>query len=78
MAGHLITVAVFLFQAEDGLRAIGVTGVPACALPIRCKLIRVFLVVNIPLPPPPPPSSFFLLSFCAFKPERFRLKTFFT
>jgi len=28
------TVVVFFFQAEDGIRDIGVTGVQTCALPI--------------------------------------------
>ena len=27
----------FFFQAEDGIRDIGVTGVQTCALPIFCK-----------------------------------------
>src|SRR3712207_7649796 len=30
----LITYIVFFFQAEDGIRDIGVTGVQTCALPI--------------------------------------------
>src|SRR3712207_7592983 len=29
-------VIVFFFQAEDGIRDIGVTGVQTCALPISC------------------------------------------
>src|SRR5258707_11013305 len=28
----------FFFQAEDGIRDIGVTGVQTCALPISCRL----------------------------------------
>src|SRR3712207_9010362 len=28
---------MFFFQAEDGIRDIGVTGVQTCALPIFCK-----------------------------------------
>ena len=31
----------FFFQAEDGIRDIGVTGVQTCALPI-CSAVRVF------------------------------------
>ena len=30
----LVDVVVFFFQAEDGIRDIGVTGVQTCALPI--------------------------------------------
>ena len=30
-------VFVFFFQAEDGIRDIGVTGVQTCALPICCS-----------------------------------------
>src|SRR6266511_5277511 len=29
----------FFFQAEDGIRAFHVTGVPTCALPICCRLL---------------------------------------
>ena len=29
---------VFFFQAEDGIRDIGVTGVQTCALPIYCPV----------------------------------------
>src|SRR5947209_11652516 len=28
---------IFFFQAEDGIRDIGVTGVQTCALPISCE-----------------------------------------
>ena len=31
---HDVYVFVFFFQAEDGIRDIGVTGVQTCALPI--------------------------------------------
>src|SRR3712207_7143566 len=34
---------VFFFQAEDGIRDIGVTGVQTCALPIWAGLGRLFL-----------------------------------
>src|SRR3712207_7871627 len=32
---------IFFFQAEDGIRDIGVTGVQTCALPIYIKLCHV-------------------------------------
>src|SRR3712207_7749987 len=41
---------VFFFQAEDGIRDIGVTGVQTCALPIFVDLQRVaahFAVVSL-------------------------------
>src|SRR5947209_17100631 len=31
---HYLFAAIFFFQAEDGIRGIGVTGVQTCALPI--------------------------------------------
>ena len=31
---------LFFFQAEDGIRDIGVTGVQTCALPISASLVR--------------------------------------
>src|SRR5438445_9930839 len=31
---HLVYIVFFFFQAEDGIRDIGVTGVQTCALPI--------------------------------------------
>src|SRR3712207_7729362 len=34
IAGRLMYRCVFFFQAEDGIRDIGVTGVQTCALPI--------------------------------------------
>src|SRR5438445_6213022 len=34
--GLLVTAYFFFFQAEDGIRDIGVTGVQTCALPISC------------------------------------------
>ena len=34
----LCVVFFFFFQAEDGIRDIGVTGVQTCALPIYCIL----------------------------------------
>ena len=30
----------FFFQAEDGIRDIGVTGVQTCALPIYCLIMQ--------------------------------------
>src|SRR5258707_10387587 len=36
----------FFFQAEDGIRDIGVTGVQTCALPICSPLTGVHLAVN--------------------------------
>src|SRR3712207_8514798 len=38
----------FFFQAEDGIRDIGVTGVQTCALPIS----RVFMTVSYRMPDP--------------------------
>ena len=38
---------VFFFQAEDGIRDIGVTGVQTCALPIYKPKQRKFTAVNI-------------------------------
>ena len=35
----------FFFQAEDGIRDIGVTGVQTCALPILQGLLRIFFEV---------------------------------
>ena len=37
----------FLFQAEDGIRDIGVTGVQTCALPIYETLIIKYLKSNV-------------------------------
>ena len=37
--GVLMVEYVFFFQAEDGIRDIGVTGVQTCALPIYINLI---------------------------------------
>ena len=31
---YLLNMLIFFFQAEDGIRGIGVTGVQTCALPI--------------------------------------------
>src|SRR3712207_8662335 len=33
---------IFFFQAEDGIRDIGVTGVQTCALPIFAEVIEAF------------------------------------
>src|SRR5947209_9072559 len=35
---HLTSLFVFFFQAEDGIRDIGVTGVQTCALPIYAPM----------------------------------------
>src|SRR3712207_3694009 len=35
---------IFFFQAEDGIRDIGVTGVQTCALPISSKMRRIGIV----------------------------------
>src|SRR5256884_6506730 len=42
MAGRsgVVDVVVFVFQAEDGIRDVAVTGVQTCALPIYMKLNR--------------------------------------
>src|SRR3712207_7387321 len=38
----------FFFQAEDGIRDIGVTGVQTCALPIFCRgVFLLFYCLNI-------------------------------
>src|SRR5258707_2859881 len=42
----MVMVRCFFFQAEDGIRVVGVTGFQTCALPIGC-----------PKPPPPPPAA---------------------
>src|SRR3712207_9350071 len=49
---------VFFFQAEDGIRDIGVTGVQTCALPISCWRGRWASPSAGPAPPSSPrPSS---------------------
>src|SRR5947209_13549680 len=45
------SVVRFFFQAEDGIRDIGVTGVQTCALPISKRLARPPNVVLHRLPP---------------------------
>ena len=40
MAGNGLYVFFFFFQAEDGIRDIGVTGVQTCALPIWRQVSR--------------------------------------
>src|SRR3712207_8870943 len=41
--------AIFFFQAEDGIRDIGVTGVQTCALPIsKAGLATVFQTMRAP------------------------------
>src|SRR3712207_7670140 len=38
--------SVFFFQAEDGIRDIGVTGVQTCALPILGQSVGSFTIAN--------------------------------
>src|SRR3712207_9545545 len=45
--------ACFFFQAEDGIRDIGVTGVQTCALPISLPPLVPTVVGLQPLPPLP-------------------------
>src|SRR5947209_17434539 len=51
-----ISTAIFFFQAEDGIRDIGVTGVQTCALPISqltgtyAELIGQVNVASLPAP----------------------------
>src|SRR3712207_8062918 len=40
---ELFLILFFFFQAEDGIRDIGVTGVQTCALPIFCVRTRVIV-----------------------------------
>src|SRR5438445_7479758 len=42
----------FFFQAEDGIRDIGVTGVQTCALPIFWSLVTNLLLKGDPYPLP--------------------------
>src|SRR5215203_2802722 len=44
-------VGFFFFQAEDGIRDIGVTGVQTCALPISTTAVNPLWT---PVEPPPP------------------------
>src|SRR3712207_9479172 len=39
---------LFFFQAEDGIRDIGVTGVQTCALPICRKFVAVYKATHAP------------------------------
>ena len=43
--------AFFFFQAEDGIRAIVVTGVQTCALPICLKTFLIFILIRRELKP---------------------------
>src|SRR3712207_8349050 len=43
----IITIIFFFFQAEDGIRDIGVTGVQTCALPISPFSARTLRIENI-------------------------------
>src|SRR3712207_9021019 len=46
-----LSVAIFFFQAEDGIRDIGVTGVQTCALPILGPVEEEALLRDVgPLP----------------------------
>src|SRR5215203_7004275 len=47
----------FFFQAEDGIRDIGVTGVQTCALPISREGTAVNPIVNRSTLPGSPPSA---------------------
>ena len=42
----LVKILFFFFQAEDGIRDIGVTGVQTCALPISVRSLAEFLHVR--------------------------------
>ena len=44
VCGGRVFVFVFFFQAEDGIRDIGVTGVQTCALPILFFLISLKMI----------------------------------
>src|SRR3712207_6896275 len=51
--GDFVSLFLFFFQAEDGIRDIGVTGVQTCALPISdYKEIGVGIVLGTPYPGP--------------------------
>ena len=51
VGGHAeVVVVVFFFQAEDGIRDIGVTGVQTCALPISCHVKVLFRPQNDDVP----------------------------
>src|SRR3712207_8684692 len=53
----MIFISFFFFQAEDGIRDIGVTGVQTCALPIsRCPAARA-TPRSRPTAGPAPPSA---------------------
>src|SRR5882757_5793787 len=74
--GGWLSSALFFFQAEDGIRDIGVTGVQTCALPISgqdcewaCVRAR---AVPEPQPAPPDRSTCFP-SFSSF--DRFQAST---
>ena len=42
----LVVFVFFFFQAEDGIRDIGVTGVQTCALPICIQVVMVIAISN--------------------------------
>src|SRR3712207_8563552 len=39
-----VILSLFFFQAEDGIRDIGVTGVQTCALPISLTCLHYFII----------------------------------
>src|SRR3712207_6864943 len=45
----ILQVFVFFFQAEDGIRDIGVTGVQTCALPISVRRTPSYALYRSPL-----------------------------
>src|SRR3712207_9559355 len=45
-------VCIFFFQAEDGIRDIGVTGVQTCALPISSLGLSYFIFIPVFIPGP--------------------------
>src|SRR5258707_9710062 len=50
LTSHFTPHFFFFFQAEDGIRDIGVTGVQTCALPISAKLRSQFAQANAAFP----------------------------
>src|SRR3712207_7816736 len=58
--GLAVCSVVFFFQAEDGIRDIGVTGVQTCALPISTNEVGVFEMTGQGMVEVEDPSAFFL------------------
>src|SRR5687768_18327576 len=48
---YIVFLFFFFFQAEDGIRDVGVTGVQTCALPISRLLIGGVVLVDLPRAP---------------------------